>query len=1509
MRKRMRKAVSMLLLLIMICGAVFTGAPPAAMAEGEPLPEGGQSFGDDLETEAEVDAVMAQAFDAFAAEDFPADIDALVEEAMQQAFAEIAAPFLEEGYGTDGKFLAPIGAPDPGAIPIYTAQDLYDIRNNLRGFYVLMNDIDLSTFNGGKWTPIGDNSGSSRSFSGTFDGQGHIIRNLTITGDYQSAGLFGYVSGVTIKNVGLEDTDINIDSSSNTVYAGGIYGYSSTASTVSNCFNSGIITASSSYYYYSYAGGICGLSSASPTTISSCYNSGTVTASSSSSSAYAGGICGRSYTTVSISNCYNSGSIMASSSSSVSAGGICGSASTISNCYNSGSVATSTSSSDLLSIGGICGSASTISNCYNSGSIMASSSSFDVCAGGICGTTSAISNCYNNGSVAATSSSPYEFYSSYAGGICGYFDSNTNISNCYNKGSVSSSAYSGGICGYVYLSATINNCYNSGAVSASSSSYSGYAGGICGYFTATINNCYNSGTVSASSSYSGYAGGICSYSKYSNCTINNCYNSGTVTASSSSYSGYAGGICSYTYSSISNCYNSGAVSASSSSSYYSYAGGICGILQYSSITISNCYNSGSIMASSSSSVYAGGICSSSCIISNCYNSGSIMASSSSSVYAGGICSDADYYNYNSKISNCYWMQESPQIVNDVPRSITEKRGIGSVPDTETGRLASEQMKDPANFIGFDFDEVWAIDTDINGGFPFLRGGDRVIIFAKKNFLNHGKLLVDTLTAFVRSSFTLESRPKGHEVQWTVSDASVAKIESVAATSKNLGSAARIRVLKPGKTTIKASLPGGVSDEFTLTVEKDASHLIVAASNWNQERRNYAKVLSEEADKESKKDNTAEEEAVLADAAEKALSGMLAFPPQMSAEERKYCYKAVMDMIADTNAFKETKIKLSNINTSNKLPKIESDIINAIYKALISYDKTYKYAGGKYEYKIRITGISGVFTGEIHVKGITASVMINSLPANVEKAINDYLGEMIKLQKNNLRAYLISTITDMGKYLNLANPKDILKYTLAAKANDALKTFGLGDINLTLGKCAKYYDHVYQILKASEKADLTKNAQDILSALSGVMFEDYSGTLSNKALDNAIKRLTEAKNSLLRSATAYLAGEFDEYGGTVLPSSYKNYIKIYINCPVDVYVYDESCAEIGYITGEDVYSADTDAVYMEMNGDSKAVYRNEGGKISIKAMATAYGMLNYTVEEYVDGIPMGRLVFYDIDLYPDKEITADIDFDSIEEATGNFVLSDSEADIEPDECITIMDESLVEVSVVCTEGGAVYGDGYYEKGYPVSLAAVSDDGYDFAGWYNDGDLLTNETFYSFTAKEDIILAAYYVESVVFEESSVKLESLQINSGMLIPAFSPDILDYIVVIPNPVDSIEIITASNDPGIIVTGAGNHTLVEGENIISLLLTDANDITYIAYAIAIHNGDTGGVVIHGDVSGDGRINMQDVLLIYQYFRGKADFTDEQILAADVNGDGSVNMTDVLMTYQYFRGKITKFTE
>ena len=110
-------------------------------------------------------------------------------------------------------------------------------------YFKLTKDIDL----GGKiWTPIG--TSSSLPFAGRFDGNGYVIKNLTIdptiTVDY--LGLFGYVGGTadgegnsTIVDFVLENVSIlssTICKSESSKYVGAVAGYIKKANAISNIF-------------------------------------------------------------------------------------------------------------------------------------------------------------------------------------------------------------------------------------------------------------------------------------------------------------------------------------------------------------------------------------------------------------------------------------------------------------------------------------------------------------------------------------------------------------------------------------------------------------------------------------------------------------------------------------------------------------------------------------------------------------------------------------------------------------------------------------------------------------------------------------------------------------------------------------------------------------------------------------------------------------------------------------------------------------------------------------------------------------------------------------------------------------------------------------------------------------------------------------------------------------------------------------------------------------------------
>lgn len=139
----------------------------------------------------------------------------------------------------------------------------------------LANDIDLA---GEAWTPIGPDY--YRSYTGTFDGGGHTIKGLKVTGDFQYAGLIGYLWYGKVKDVAVEDVDITTSHSPG--YAGGVVGCSDNG-TVMACHSSGTITGSK------HAGGVVGYFK-EYSIIIACYSTGDVTATGAEGSA--GGLTG-----------------------------------------------------------------------------------------------------------------------------------------------------------------------------------------------------------------------------------------------------------------------------------------------------------------------------------------------------------------------------------------------------------------------------------------------------------------------------------------------------------------------------------------------------------------------------------------------------------------------------------------------------------------------------------------------------------------------------------------------------------------------------------------------------------------------------------------------------------------------------------------------------------------------------------------------------------------------------------------------------------------------------------------------------------------------------------------------------------------------------------------------------------------------------------------------------------------------------------------------------------------
>lgn len=232
----------------------------------------------------------------------------------------------------------------------YLAQQVNNGTDYEREHFLLVSDLELS---GKEWTPIGTDGNH---FWGGFDGGGHTITGMTITGKEASyVGLFGechnfttassYIKSVTVKGANISGKSFvgaiagvgaNISdcySIENTICArrqvGGVCG--SLIGNISGCYNSSSVSGIST------AGGIMGTASYEGNVgngvVQYCYNIGAVTVSQQDS--YVGGITGASANKYEISNCLNCGKITGNGKN---VGGIAGSTDSnymnfIGNCY------------------------------------------------------------------------------------------------------------------------------------------------------------------------------------------------------------------------------------------------------------------------------------------------------------------------------------------------------------------------------------------------------------------------------------------------------------------------------------------------------------------------------------------------------------------------------------------------------------------------------------------------------------------------------------------------------------------------------------------------------------------------------------------------------------------------------------------------------------------------------------------------------------------------------------------------------------------------------------------------------------------------------------------------------------------------------------------------------------------------------------------------------------------------------------------------------------------------
>lgn len=317
-----------------------------------------------------------------------------------------------------------------GWVGIYSADDLAKIKDS--GNYMLMDNIDLSSW--GNWEPLCYASYDGGGFRGVVDGNGYVIKGLSVdTSAFQAGaqsqhiGLFanlGYQG--RIRNLGLKDVRIYVGPQQSTDYVGGLVakcsngGFGDTP-IIDNCFVTGEITYEGNAVR-SYVGGMTGevggFSSADG--LLHCCSSVRITMAPSMRSddmnygSYCGGLTGKlgcSTYSRGMKQCLNLGNIEAVGDRFVTAGGIVGygsddfyKGSMVKECLNAGNVRAGGRAAGII---GSFGGNSSILDCENLGKIESAKTQGEVHAAGItilAYLQSSMAKCINIGDVHASSS-------------------------------------------------------------------------------------------------------------------------------------------------------------------------------------------------------------------------------------------------------------------------------------------------------------------------------------------------------------------------------------------------------------------------------------------------------------------------------------------------------------------------------------------------------------------------------------------------------------------------------------------------------------------------------------------------------------------------------------------------------------------------------------------------------------------------------------------------------------------------------------------------------------------------------------------------------------------------------------------------------------------------------------------------------------------------------------------------------------------------------------------------
>ena len=374
-----------------------------------------------------------------------------------------------------------------------------------------------------------------------------------------------------------------------------------------------------------------------------------------------------------------------------------------------------------------------------------------------------------------------------------------------------------GLFGYTTLASSVHDLTLQGSVQSVGSNCGLLAGGAFGGVT----RCTVSGEVSGRDNVGGIAGRGC---RISQCNAENV----TLTATGASVGGILGkaedlwGEDDHRIGpNISQCCTSGTIVAVGD------VGGIVGADDGYASELSDCYSSADLTKTPSTHYDdIGGIAGffkKRGTMKNCYFTGSVTAQTSDDT---GLIVGFSYVSSDETlaVTSCYWSTSCKMTIDGMPAN---RHGVGtSSSEDPTSGLTLPQMQTKSSYTGWNFDTVWGMDANKNGGLPYLRWQTNVPAVVEPTALSLTPEQA-TLAAGRSTTLTAVFYPigAGGKLDWSSNAPDVASVTSDGqVTARGEGTA--IITAKCGSLSASCSVTviGRSSDEYTIheITLKDAS---------------------------------------------------------------------------------------------------------------------------------------------------------------------------------------------------------------------------------------------------------------------------------------------------------------------------------------------------------------------------------------------------------------------------------------------------------------------------------------------------------------------------------------------------------------------------------------------------------------------------------------------------------------------------------------------------------------